>query len=118
MFIQRAARRSTSIYIYCRETVKDKQLELFSLNTHWCFQDCVIFATFINGARSVNVHIHIYRVMLPNGEWCIRSSIYHTLCDTCQLSVREYFTVHDVLTVYSSSLQLSETTAWDVQSGL
>ena len=35
-----------------------------------------------------------------------------------ELSVREYFTVHNVLTVYLSSLQLSKTTAWDVQTGL
>ena len=105
-------------HLYYRETVKDKQLELFSLNTHQCFQDCILLATFINEACSVNVHIHIYGVMLPNGEWCIWSSIYHILCDTCQLSVYEHFTVHDVLTVYLSSLQLSKTAAWDVQSGL
>ena len=38
--------------------------------------------------------------------------------DLQELTVHEHFTVHNVLTVYLSSLQLSETTAWDVQTEL
>ena len=44
-------------------------------------------------------------------------SPYFTVHDHQEQSVYEHFTVHNVHTVYLSSLQLSKTTARDVQTG-
>ena len=59
--------------------------------------------------------------MVPNREWCVHQCIILCVTRDFRLSISidsVYFTVHDVHTVYLSSLQLSKTTAWDVQSGL
>ena len=56
-------------------------------------------------------------------KWRVVVHQFIILCVTCAYRpsipiVSPYFTVHDVHTVYLSSLQLSKTTVWDVQTGL